>query len=113
MTVDERYNIKHFQFHDGAKDIRRCFSMQRMSFWLAVTAAVFVAVILVMLTVTDNTEGSNTRNGKGYTKVENYTCQEEEDAGAPIGIIKKYTFVVDDLIDNDMSLGFYTVHQYV
>ena len=88
-------------------------TQQTLSFWFTILATVGVLALLILLGVTDNAAVIQTRKENGFTRVENYTCQEIADANAPIGVRKEYTFTLEDNIATDTTLAFYTVHQYV
>ncbi|MDD5948936.1 MAG: histidine kinase [Lachnospiraceae bacterium] len=88
-------------------------NLQKCSLFLSTVAVAAVAILLVMLCVTDNAEVSQSRTGAGYFCVEADSCEEVKDANAPIGVKKKYTFFLNKTVNQDTCLAFYTVHQYV
>lgn len=88
-------------------------NLSKVYLFLVVLAVVTAVIMLVTLGITDNPEVSNNRKSPGYTKLDEYTCVDVDDASAPIGTKKEYTFILDDVIGDNTQLAFYTVHQYV
>lgn len=84
----------------------------RIYIGITVLAVVAAIVIFIQFGFTDSTNISKNRTNSGYVKITDYTCQEIEAQETPIGIIKEYTFFLDDMLSNDVYLSFYTVHQY-
>lgn len=87
-------------------------NLSRISFWLSVAAGAAVAVLLIMLWMTDDIEVWHTRTDAGFVMIEDDSCREIEDADAPIGVKKEYTFTLGEEIDSGTHLAFYIVHQY-
>lgn len=87
--------------------------LSKISFILSVAAGLVIVTLLVLLGMVDNAEVSRGRTDNGYSSVKNYNCNEVEDADSPIGVKKEYTFFLDEVMDRDTYLSFYTVHQYV
>ncbi|MGN1085188.1 MAG: sensor histidine kinase [Lachnospiraceae bacterium] len=87
--------------------------LSKLVFWLSVTAGAAMAFLMILLGITDKAKVSQKRDETDYISVEDYICQEVEDADAPIGIRKVYTFYTDATTAGDTHLAFYTVHQYV
>lgn len=88
-------------------------NLSRISNLLSIIAGVVLILFLGWLYVTDNVEVRQSRNDSGFTAVKDYTCVEIEDDEAPIGVKKEYTFTLNETLDGDSHLAFYTVHQYV
>ncbi|MGN0438655.1 MAG: sensor histidine kinase [Lachnospiraceae bacterium] len=80
---------------------------------ITVFAAIIAFLVLLMIGMTDKTEGTKSRMDAGYMQLRNVACQEITDEDTPIGVKKVYSFTIDDRIDYDTYLAFYTVHQYV
>ena len=87
--------------------------LSRLSVILSVVAGVMLLALLVFLGVTVNFEVHESRTGEGFSAVSDYVCCEVENADAPIGIVKEYTFTINEGLEKDTYLAFYTVHQYV
>ena len=75
------------------------------------TAVLFIAFALYMFVFKDNNVYS-ARDIASYKTVENYSEEEVEDASAPIGIRKKYSWQIVDIDNNESCLIFYIVHSY-
>ncbi|MDY2593438.1 MAG: hypothetical protein SOW34_00715, partial [Oliverpabstia sp.] len=99
---------------DFRKEIKskRTISLSRLSVILPAVAGVMLFVLLVFLGVTANFEIQQSRTGDGLAAVGEVSCREIENAEAPIGVIKEYTFTIDEGLERDTYLSFYTVHQY-
>ena len=99
---------------DFRKEIKskRTISLSRLSVILPGVAGVMLFVLLVFLGVTANFEIQQSRTGDGLAAVGEVSCREVENAEAPIGVIKEYTFTIDEGLERDTYLSFYTVHQY-
>lgn len=83
---------------------------------MRILASVTIIMLFILLATVFNTDGVNvkqTRHTDPITKIEDITVDEIQDQTAPIGIRKQYTFTLEDNISQDISLAFYTVHQYV
>lgn len=98
---------------DKKNNSKRNISLSKISFLLSIVAGIAILALLIVLCVTDNAEVSQSRTNKGYFQIEVYTCREVEDDDTPIGVKKEYTFMLDESLDRDTHLAFYTVHQYV
>ena len=79
---------------------------------LAVTVLSFF-ILLIGVACRDQVTVIQTRNDTGFAEVRNVTETEMVQEDAPAGVRKEYTFLLDTDISYDMSLAFYTVHQYV
>ena len=79
---------------------------------LPVVASVMLFALLAFLPVNVNFEIQQSRMGDGLVVVEEVSCREVENADAPIGVIKEYTFTIHEGLKMDTYLSFYTVHQY-
>lgn len=77
----------------------------------AATAVLFVVFAVYMLAVKDNNVYT-ARDISSYKTVENYQEKEIEDASAPIGVRKEYSWQIGDIDSNDSCLIFYIVHSY-
>lgn len=75
------------------------------------TAVLFIAFALYMFVFKDNNVYS-ARDIASYKTVDNYSEEEVEDASAPIGIRKKYSWQIVDIDNNESCLIFYIVHSY-
>ena len=87
--------------------------LAQISLILPIIAGMMLFTLLVYLGVIVNFEIYQSRGGETFTVINDYTCIEVEKEDAPIGIVKEYTFTIDENLKNDTSLAFYTVHQYV
>ena len=91
---------------------KQTISLSRLSVILPAAASVMLFVLLVFLGVTANFEIQQSRTGDSLVVVGENSCREVENADAPIGVIKEYTFTIDEGLERDTYLSFYTVHQY-
>ena len=88
------------------------FNLKRIAVAAYVATAVsFIAFALYMFVFKDNNV-YNARVIASYKTVENYSEEEVEDASAPIGIRKKYSWQIVDIDNNESCLIFYIVHSY-
>ena len=88
------------------------FNLKRIAVTAYVATAVsFIAFALYMFVFKDNNVYS-ARDIASYKTVENYSEEEVEDASAPIGIRKKYSWQIVDIDNNESCLIFYIVHSY-
>lgn len=71
-----------------------------------------LALWVYFLTV-NNMEIRQSRQEQDHVRISDYSCREVESKGTPIGVKKQYTFSVDEFLESDTCLAFYTVHQYV
>ncbi|MGN0507026.1 MAG: sensor histidine kinase [Lachnospiraceae bacterium] len=94
-------------------DSKEGITLSKLSVLLSVVAGLALAVLLLLLCVTENAEVSRSRADSGFVRVEDYSCLEIPDADTPIGVRKEYTFFLGEELDSDTHLAFYTVHQYV
>ena len=100
------YQNKPMQSKDSTR-------LSKIAVLLSIAAGLVVFVFLIILCVTDNVEVQQSRKDAGYTRVLEYSCRDVENTDAPIGIVKEYTFSIDENLEEDTHLAFYTVHQYV
>ena len=98
---------------DMKQNIKQRISLSKIALVLSIAAGMVLTVLLVLLCMTDNVEIRQSRTEAGFIRVEDYTCREIMDDSAPIGVIKEYTFHINNALDGDTHLAFYTVHQYV
>ncbi|MGM9550823.1 MAG: GGDEF domain-containing protein [Clostridia bacterium] len=77
----------------------------------AVTVLLFFALAVYMFLFKDNNV-YNTRNIASYKTVDNYSVKEIEDASAPIGLRKEYSWKIGQVDNNESCLMFYIVHSY-
>ena len=91
---------------DGKKRINR------LSVILPVASGVLLMVFLLFLLITDSVSITRVREIQNFTHVEDVDCVEVKDDKTPLGVVKKYSFEVQN-IEHDTYLAFYTVHQYV
>lgn len=91
---------------DGKKRINR------LSVILPVASGVLLVVFLLFLLITDSVSITSVREIQNFTHVEDVNCVEVKDDKTPLGVVKKYSFEVQN-IEHDTYLAFYTVHQYV
>lgn len=97
---------------DSNRETKLTTRLSKLSAILPAVAGVMLLVLLVFLCVTANFEVQQSRTGEGFSSVSDYVCREIENADAPIGIVKEYTFTIDEGLEKDTYLAFYTVHQY-
>ncbi|MGN0435571.1 MAG: sensor histidine kinase [Wujia sp.] len=95
------------------KEQQNPMKLSRISAIATFIAAAVVIIIIILLGTTDNMEVLHNRDASDFEKVDKYTCVEIGDEGAPIGIKKEYTFILEGTPADDSCLAFYTVHQYV
>ena len=79
---------------------------------LSAVAGVLLFALLVFLCVSVNFEVQQSRTDDGFSVVSDFVCREAEYADAPIGVIREYTFTINEGLEKDTYLAFYTVHQY-
>ena len=91
---------------DGKKRINR------LSVILPVASGVLLVVFLLFLLISDSVSITSVREIQNFTHVEDVNCVEVKDDKTPLGVVKKYSFEVQN-IEHDTYLAFYTVHQYV
>lgn len=87
--------------------------LSKISVLISVIAGLMVVALLVYLGVVENITLQPNRNDSEYIVVQDYDVREVERADTPIGVVEEYTFTIDQKVDNDTHLGFYTVHQYI
>ena len=88
-------------------------NLSRLSILLSIAVGIVMAGFLLWLGVANNIEVYQSRADCGFEVLEEVDCREIKDAETPIGIKKEYVFSVNQSIDHDASLAFYTVHQNV
>lgn len=71
----------------------------------------FVAFAVYMTAVKNNTVYS-ARNIASYKTVEEYSEKKIEDASAPVGMRREFTWQIGDMDNNESCLIFYIVHSY-
>ena len=86
--------------------------LSRLSVILPVVAGVMLFALLAFLFVNVNFEIWQSRTDDSLVVVEEDSCREVENADAPIGVIREYTFTINEGLKMDTYLSFYTVHQY-
>lgn len=69
--------------------------------------------VLLYLGISDNNEITAKRENAGCQIVEDYQVIQTEDADAPIGVHKEYSWVMPQRQQGECCLAFYVVHQYV
>ena len=84
----------------------------KASVFLSAIAGIFLLAFLMHICADVNIEVFQSRNNNTFTHISNFTCEEIQSDDAPIGIKKVYTFYLDNSLENDTNLAFYTVHQY-
>ena len=87
--------------------------LSRLSLILSAAAVIMLLAVLVYLCMTDNFELERSRSNADFTVVRDCKSREVKDADAPVGVHKEYTFTLQDTLETDTCLAFYTVHQYV
>ena len=88
-------------------------SWRKISDYLTGMAVLVMLFVFILLFIPDNIEKEKTRSEFGYQTITDCVCTEQTDEDAPIGIKKEYRFKIDGNIEQDITLAFYTVHQYV
>lgn len=76
-----------------------------------VTALLFIAFAVYMFAFKDNSVYS-TRDIGSYKTIDNYSAEEIEDASAPIGVRREYSWQIGNIDNNESCLMFYLVHSY-
>ena len=71
-----------------------------------------IVLLLVYLSFFENVSVSHTREISGYQTIETYDCKSVEDAAAPAGIRKEFSWTLEDLPEGGNCLAFYLVHQW-
>ena len=87
--------------------------LSKVSAAISIAAGCLLIALLTSIGVTANFVARQDRTNSGIAMVEDYVCRDIENAGAPIGVVKEYTFPVSEAIGGNTYLAFYTVHQYV
>lgn len=87
--------------------------LKKTIFILTLMVIVSFVCLLADINIRDDVSKKTTRTEEGFIEITDIKVMEEIDDDTPIGIIKKYEFTLNDDIDGDTSLAFYTVHQYV
>lgn len=98
---------------DSNREAKSTTRLSKLSVILPAVAGVMLLVLLAFLYMTVNFEVEQSRTGEGFSSVNDYVCREVENVDAPIGIVKEYIFTINESLEKDTSLAFYTVHQYV
>ena len=80
--------------------------LAQISLILPIIAGMMLFTLLVYLGVIVNFEIYQSQGGETFTVINDYTCIEVEKEDAPIGIVKEYTFTIDENLKNDTSLAF-------
>ena len=75
---------------------------------LPVVASVMLFALLAFLSVNVNFEIQQSRMGDGLVVVEEVSCREVENADAPIGVIREYTFTINEGPEMDTYLSLWT-----
>ena len=88
-------------------------NISKLQMIMTVITTVTALAVLLIIGMRDGTDTIQSRTGSGYSLISNVTCQEITDENTPIEMKKVYSFTIDDQIDYDTYLAFYTVHQYV
>lgn len=88
----------------------KCRQIKKYVIFLAV-ASLFL--LFVKIAVSDKVAVVQTRRNSEITTIEAEEVSELVQEDAPIGMKTVYTFTLEDVIPNDRTLAFYTVHQYV
>lgn len=89
--------------------------MKHLSKFLNLLSAVvglLLTVFLAVLYVTEGIEVQKSRGNGGLIRIGEEAGRIVERADVPIGIIKEYTFTLSETMSDDVSLAFYTTHQY-
>ena len=105
--------------HDSNKEeksvsrLSRLSRLSKISVILPAVAAGMLIALLAFLCVNVNFDLQQSRTDEGFWTVRDLVCCEVADADVPIGVIKQYTFTINEGLEKDTCLAFYTVHQYV
>lgn len=70
-----------------------------------------MAVLLIYLLMTPNIEVYQSRELEGYETVTGVSCQKKEDPSAAAGVIREFSFFLDDQVTHDSTLVFEFSHQ--
>lgn len=97
---------------EKVKTMKKGSLFRKASVFLSAIAGIFLIAFLIHIYADVNVEVYQSRNNNTFTNVSDYTCEEIQCDDAPIGIKKVYTFSLDNALENDTNLAFYTVHQY-
>ena len=79
---------------------------------LMIAGAAAVIFLLADICTRGGVQKKSTREETGTYKITGIKENEKRADNTPIGIIKEYRFNLNDNLDGDKSLAFYTVHQY-
>ncbi len=101
------------QGFNGTDNSKGTVRLSKLSWAFTIAAGMLAAAILIYFCVVDNINVWQSRADAGFMKVEDYDCCEIERADTPVGVIKEYTFIINEIPASDTYLAFYTVHQYV
>lgn len=87
--------------------------MSKLAIYVSSIFGVMLAIMLMVLAVTDGVQVQQSRDGEGFIRIEEADCQtiERKREDVPIGVIKEYTFSISDTLATDSYLAFYMVHQ--
>lgn len=86
---------------------------KRAKYILTLAVLASSVILLIGINNRDQVLVVSGRTEAGVYKVTDITETEETVESAPIGVVKKYDFTLGNDLGNDVSLAFYTVHQYV
>lgn len=87
--------------------------LSKISVILPAAAGILLVALLLFLCVSVNFEKQQNRTGDSFAVVKDYKLHEVKSEAAPVGVIREYTFTLQEALETDTCLAFYTVHQYV
>lgn len=87
--------------------------LENLAIILSVIAGFFILILLIFIWKTNDVEVKTSRSNKRYARINDCSIREIEKEEAPIGVIIQYRFSMDQMLESDTYLAFYTVHQYV
>lgn len=85
----------------------------RLTAVLSLLAGLMLVVLLVVIGLTDEVIITRSRSSQDIKEIKDYSCEEIIAEDTPIGVKKEYVFYLDEPLERDTNLAFYTVHQYV
>lgn len=86
--------------------------MKKISFVICGLTGFAMFLLLLYLGVVDNIEVYQERKNVESRQIEDYSCWEIKDVKTPLGVKKRYSWMVEDTPKGDTCLAFYVVHQY-
>jgi len=93
--------------------MKKPINLKKIQLILAATAIVLLLILVCRICIAGDAAIVNTRSAETYQQISSASYQEISDKSAPLGVVKRYRFTLDEDMCRGSHLSFYTVHQYV